>query len=161
MHSASLNACLCRVKPCSSMGIAVSQEEAPFSAARSIDFWRVVEIDSFRLLASSCWFILRHLLTSFFSWICDVFTSYSSLVSYGCWQMRDTSGSVMVDDAPNWLDAISDGIAMPRPPCRTGSAKSFLSSSVITVQGQRSCVAFIGDSSYRCLDAALSYQFCN
>lgn len=40
------------------METAVSQEEAPFFAASSIDFWRVVGSNSFRLLASYYWFVL-------------------------------------------------------------------------------------------------------
>ena len=50
----------------------------PFQVLGSIDFWRATEIGSLRLVASSRWFILHHLLIfSLVGSVLAMFMSYS------------------------------------------------------------------------------------
>ena len=47
-QSVSLNACLGKEKPCSSIGRVISRADAPFSGASSRDFWRAARSVCFR-----------------------------------------------------------------------------------------------------------------
>ena len=56
----SLQAALCRANPCSSMGSAVSQVDAPFSWESSMERWRGIGRFRWRLLASSFCFVRQY-----------------------------------------------------------------------------------------------------
>ena len=125
---ASRKAPLCKAKPCSAIGRAESQLEAPFSLLTSMTLCRLFGSFFIRLSAAAL-FSLRLLFWASFLLCCCW-----DLVSGGhvddCCRIRAVSGFVIFKEHSCWKAVCFDGSVIPSPPWQTGSATSSLSESL-------------------------------
>ena len=112
---------LCRLKPNSRIGRVVSQVEAPFSWARSMDLCKEVGSDCFSLSASCLLWSHFSLRTSFLDLIWVSVISWES--SRLCSMTAFLRGSVILVEAENSASAVDIGFVSAMPPSLAGRDK--------------------------------------
>ena len=125
--NASVKAPLCREKPNSSIGKAVSQFEAPLSLARSIALLLVTERVGFRCSAAcaACWRLCWRIVDLAVIWSARHSYRYSSC----CLTINFTRGSEINFEAEYSRLQFLAGLRRPKPPSLAGRAKSSRSES--------------------------------
>ena len=112
---------MCRLKLNSRIGRVVSQVEAPFSWARSMDLRKEVESGCFRLSASCLLWSHFSLRTSFLDLI------WVSVISWGssrlCSMTAFLRGSVILVDAENSASAVDIGFVVVCHPVLPGGTR--------------------------------------